>query len=99
VPPAGNSAPQRFSWDLARLVPPLTIGSTVRFSIEAKDNNSFNGPGVASSRPRVMRIVSDEEKRLELLEAFGNTARKVESLIKTQQKINESTGSAVKPNH
>jgi len=98
LPPPGNSAPQRFSWDLARILPPLTIGSTVRFSIEARDNNSFSGPGLASSRPRLIRIVSDEEKRLELLEAFGETARKVESLIKTQQKINESTGSAVKPN-
>lgn len=98
LPPGGSSAPQRFSWDLSRLVPPLTIGSTVRFSVEAKDTNTFSGPGVAQSRPRVMRIVSDEEKRLELLDAFGNTARKVESLIKTQQKINESTGSAVKTN-
>ncbi|MBN8712010.1 MAG: hypothetical protein BGO12_09335 [Verrucomicrobia bacterium 61-8] len=98
LPLPESSAPQRFSWDLGRLLPPLTIGSTVRFSIEARDNNSFSGPGLASSRSRLIRIVSDEEKRLELLDAFGDTARKVESLIKTQEKINESTGTAVRTN-
>ena len=96
VPPGGITAAQPFVWDLSLLLPALDIGSKVRFQIEAEDGNSLTGPGRGVSRSRLVTIVSDEEKRLELLEAFGRTATKVESLIKTQEKINRTTGSAVK---
>ncbi|MEI8340206.1 MAG: DUF4175 family protein [Verrucomicrobiota bacterium] len=91
--PSGRPAP--FLWDLSGMIPPLTIGSFVRYWIEAEDNNIYSGPGIGSSRKKTVTIVSEESKRMELLEMLGKKASEIERLYKSQQKINDKTDTTI----
>ncbi len=73
--------------DLAQLQPPITAGCTIELWVEATDNNSLTGPGKGRSRSKVIAVVSEEEKRLELLELIGQRAKDVERLYERQRGI------------
>lgn len=92
--PSGR--PVAFRWDLSGMIPPLTIGSFVRYWIEAEDNNKFTGPGIGRSQKKSITIVSEEAKRMELLDQLGRKAGEIERLYKSQQKINDKTDTTIR---
>ena len=80
-----------FVWDLGKLTPPLPTGGSVTFWLEVQDNNGISGPVVARSTTRTVRIVTEEEKRLELLELLSAKAAELEQLYQQQRALNRDT--------
>lgn len=80
-----------FLWDLGKLSPPLPTGGSVNFWLEVQDNNGISGPVVARSTTRTVRIVTEEEKRLELLELLSAKAAELEQLYQQQRVLNRDT--------
>lgn len=95
--PAGvRSWKRAFDWNLARLLPAVTIGGNVVFWMEVADNNGTPaGPTTIRSPEKTIRIVSEEEKRLELLERMGEKAGEIEQLYEQQRTLNDRTESAI----
>ena len=94
VPPGSRSWQHRFSWNLALLVPPVLTGYNIILWIEATDNNGI-APATGRSAERTIRVILEQEKRLELLELLGRKAAEIEQLYQQQHAINSHTeGSA-----
>lgn len=95
--PAGEKTfVHKMEWDLGRVVPPLTAGCRVTCWIEAEDNNTVTGPSVAKSLEKLIDIVTEEQKRLELLELLGERARAIEKLYDMQRATNEKTDQSIR---
>lgn len=80
-----------FLWDLGKLMPAVPTGGSVTFWLEAEDNNGIAGPAVARSTTRTVRIVTEEEKRQELLELLSAKAAALEQLYQQQRALNRDT--------
>ncbi len=76
-----------FPWNLALLVPPVTTGYDIIIWIEATDNNGI-APATGRSAERTIRVISEQEKRLELLDLLGRKAAEIEQLYDQQRAIN-----------
>ncbi|MES2658942.1 MAG: hypothetical protein V4689_10005 [Verrucomicrobiota bacterium] len=91
----------RLDWNLGRLNPAVSAGTRVVFWIEARDTNSARGrradrnlppvqdPATYRTPERTITIVSEGEKRMELLEEFGRKAKEIEQLYDNQREIND----------
>lgn len=90
VPPGGRAWKHRFTWNLARLVPAITTGYNIIVWIEATDNNDITR-ATGRSAERTIRVISEQEKRLELLELLGRKAAEIEQLYEQQRAINSRT--------
>lgn len=85
-----------FDWNLARLLPAVPIGGNILFWVEVADNNAGpTGPSSIRGPERTIRIVSEEQKRIELLERMGEKAAQIEQLYEQQRAINGKTESAI----
>lgn len=95
--PEGEKAfMHKLEWDLGRMVPPLTPGCRVTCWMEAEDNNTVTGPSVAKSLEKLIDIVTEEQKRMELLELLGERARAIEKLYDMQRATNEKTDQSIR---
>ena len=93
VPPGERVWQHRFSWNLGLLVPAVTAGYNIIFWIEATDNNSL-APATGRSSEHTIRVISEQEKRLELLELLDRKAAEIERLYEQQRAINGRTETA-----
>jgi len=96
VPQGEKSLVHQWDWQLATILPPLTPGCRVSFWVEARDNNSATGPSVAKSVERNIEIVTEQQKRLELLELLGMRAKAIERLYNMQHETNERTDQSIR---
>lgn len=85
-----------YPWDLGTLN--LKEGDVVNYWIEATDNNTATGPGVASSRHQQFAVISAEAKSKELADRLKENASKIQDLSGTQQKVRSAVGQAIKAN-
>jgi hypothetical protein len=96
APEGSRSWKRDFDWNLARLLPAVPVGSCIIFWIEVADNNGGTaGPSVVRSPEKTIRIVSGEQKRLELLERMGEKAAEIERLYERQRSISDRIESAI----
>ncbi len=65
----------------------LKIGSHLSFQLEAKDNDSLNGPNLGVSGNFSLKIVTEEELRNELLRREQEQRQEFERLMKDQQEL------------
>lgn len=91
-----SSGSGSFNWQLSQLLPPLTEGSSMNWWLEVSDNRPGQQPGTGKSRTRTIAVISEEEKKLELLEAVGKRAAEVERLYHLQHDLNEKTDSIIR---
>jgi len=97
IPDNVRSWKRAFKWNLARLLPAVPIGGSIVFWVEVADNNgSASGPTTVRSQEKTIRIVSEEQKRIELLEQMGEKAAQIELLYEQQRSINRQTQSVIK---
>lgn len=94
-----GSASQIFTWDLAAQKPALSEGSTLSYWIEAEDNNDATGPGIGQTPKKTLAVVSQAEKRAEMLEILGARAAEIEEISDTQKKVNEDLDSTIRKNN
>lgn len=83
---------RRFEWRLADLRPPVPEGGMVEFWIEAADRNDLDGPGVGRSERYLLRIVSEAEKRADLLGRAGDAISRLSDVAQGQDRLNEALG-------
>jgi len=91
-----KSFSQTLEWDLSRLVPPVTVGSSINCWIEAEDNNPAKTSSSTKSPEKRIQVVSEEQKRMELLELLGERAKDIERLYELQRGMNEKTDNLIR---
>jgi hypothetical protein len=76
LPEAGAARAQgKFFWDIAEVNVPS--GGDVRYWLEAKDNDSINGPNIGRSRELHLKVVSPRERHEETLGRQQELAEKI----------------------
>jgi hypothetical protein len=84
--PGEKTWKHRLNWNLGLLMPPVTTGYNISFSIEITDNKA-EVPGTGHSSQYTLNVISEQEKRLELLELLGTKASEIERLYEQQKSI------------
>jgi hypothetical protein len=96
----GNEAPQRlrrrFEWKIAETLPGLSEGSVIEYWIEVEDNNNVTGPGIGSSDHQLARVVSESEKRADLLNRAGDYLGSISDVAADQEKLNKTLGALIR---
>lgn len=93
---AEKSFSRTLDWDLSRLVPAVTVGSRINCWIEVEDNNPAKNSASTKSAEKTILIVSEEQKRMELLELLGERAKDIERLYELQRGMNEKTDNLIR---
>jgi hypothetical protein len=96
IPPGLTTTKLTYTWDLSGQKPLLTKGSTLRYWIEAVDNNNVTGPGIGESAKKSIVIVSEDEKKAELMETLGAKAADLENVYNSQKKVNEGLDATIR---
>lgn len=95
-----SRAPQtlrrRHEWKLAALQPPLVEGAVVEYWIEARDNNNVTGPGVTATDHYYAKIVSETEKRTDLMNRLDDYLTTLNTVADSQEKLNQSLGELIR---
>lgn len=84
--------------DLKQLMPRPKVGDLVHVWIEVQDNNGIRGPVVMLSKRKVIAVVSEEQKRMELLEQISQRAKEIEKLYERQRDVNQKTDESIRAN-
>jgi hypothetical protein len=85
----------RYEWKIRDFQPPLAEGSRIEFWIEAEDNNDVTGPGVGSTEHQLVRVVSEAEKRADLLNRAGDFLGTINDVTGDQEKLNLRLGELI----
>jgi hypothetical protein len=84
--------------DLAQLVPRPKVGNIVHLWVEATDNNGLREPVNAVSKEKLIVLVSEEQKRMELLEQMSQRAKEIEKVYEHQREVNQKTDESIRAN-
>jgi hypothetical protein len=76
--------------------PPLAEGTQLTWWIEARDNNTATGPGIGSSEPRQLAIVSFAQKQEEMLKRLEETSLRMEDVARRQGEVRDTLGEALR---
>lgn len=87
---------RRYEWKLSDFNPPLPEGSVVEYWIEAADNNNATGPGVGTSERQFAKIVSEADKRADLLNRAGDYIGSVNDVATDQEKVSRNLGAIIR---
>ncbi len=91
-PDAGASIRRRVEWRVDSIKPLPAEGAMIEFWIEASDRNDVGGPGVGRSEKYLLRVVSEAEKRADLLARAGDAIGRLGDVAQGQDRLNESLG-------
>lgn len=80
------------AFDLATMVPTIPVGCSVNCWMEAVDSNPKPGGVRTLSKEKVIAVVNEEEKRMELLEQMEQRAQEIEQLYNQQRLLNQPPG-------
>ena len=85
----------RYVWDLSSIQPPLTEGTTVEYWMEAQDGNNVTGPGITESEHHSIKVVSEMEKRAEVMNRLMDSLNVITDISQKQTEVNEQLGEAI----
>jgi hypothetical protein len=88
VPTGRTTWKHFFSWNLGLLAPQVSTDYSITFWIEATDNHA-DTPATNRSAERTLKVISEQEKRLELVELLGQKAAEIERLYEQQRSVND----------
>jgi hypothetical protein len=83
---------RRYEWNIGRFTPLLNEGSVIEYWIEAQDNNDVTGPGIGSTEHQLAKVVSEAEKRADLLNRAGDYLGSISDVAADQEKLNKNLG-------
>jgi hypothetical protein len=83
---------RRFDWRLSSLQPPLVIGNALECWITVADGNDATGPGLGTSEHYEFKIVSDEEKRLDIANRLRDTIEGLKDVEQSEEDLNQTIG-------
>jgi hypothetical protein len=83
---------RRHEWNIGAFTPVLSEGSVIEYWIEAEDANNATGPGIGSTEHQLAKIVSESEKRADLLNRAGDYLGSISDVVADQERLNKSLG-------
>jgi hypothetical protein len=86
---------RRYEFDLRALRPLPLEGSNLEYWIEVQDANNVTGPGVATSDRFRVRIVSDIEKRADLMNRLNDQLGAIDFVAEDQEKLSQMLGALI----
>ncbi|MFI5378399.1 MAG: hypothetical protein ACHRHE_03760 [Tepidisphaerales bacterium] len=84
---------RRHEFDISSMKP--KEGSVVEYWLEVQDGNTVTGPGKAVSDHYKVKIVSDLEKKAELLNRVNDQFGTIDFLTQDQEKLNQTLGKLI----
>jgi len=90
-----RSLRRRYDWKVGALNPKPPEGAMLEYWIEARDNNNVAGPGIGTSEHFSAKIVSDAEKRADLLNRVGDSIGAIGEAANDQEKLNRVLGDII----
>ncbi|NDF00409.1 MAG: hypothetical protein EB034_19390, partial [Verrucomicrobia bacterium] len=90
-----RSLRRRYDWKVGALNPKPPEGATLEYWIEARDNNNVTGPGIGTSEHFSAKVVSDAEKRADLLNRVGDSIGAIGEAANDQEKLNQRLGDII----
>lgn len=85
----------RYEWKIRDFQPPLAEGTRIEFWLEMEDNNDVTGPGIGSTEHQLIRVVSEAEKRADLLNRAGDFLGTINDVTGDQEKLNLRLGDLI----
>jgi hypothetical protein len=85
----------RYEWSIRDFQPPLAEGTRIEFWIEMQDNNDVTGPGLGVTEHQLLRVVSESEKRADLLNRAGDFLGTINDVTGDQEKLNFTLGTLI----
>ncbi len=86
---------RRYDWKVGALNSKPPEGATLEYWIEARDNNNVTGPGIGTSEHFTAKVVSDAEKRADLLNRVGDSIGAIGEAANDQEKLNQRLGDII----
>jgi hypothetical protein len=86
---------RRYEFDLGALRPAVLEGANIEYWIEVQDGNNVTGPGVASSDRFRVRIVSEIEKRADLMNRLNDQLGAIDFVAEDQEKLSQALGAMI----
>ena len=98
--PLPRSLHKRYAWAISKLTPrsttqPTLEGSNIEYWLEAEDNNNVTGPGHGQSEHYSARVVSEAEKRAEILARLGASIQDVQRGVDDQEQLRTTLGDLI----
>jgi hypothetical protein len=90
-----RSLRRRHEFNLAGVKPLITEGSIVDYWIEVWDGNNVTGPGKGISEHYRVKIVSEIEKKAELMSRGNELLGSIEAATEDQEKLNQNLGAMI----
>jgi hypothetical protein len=90
-----TNAQGTYPWNLTAMKPPLREGLTIEYWMEAQDANDVTGPGVSESEHHTIKIVSEMEKRADVMNRLLDKLSNLKDISEDQNKINQSLHNAL----
>ena len=87
---------RRHEWKFGDFAPPLSEGSKIEYWVEVTDNNNVTGPGVGTSEHQLAKVVSESEKRADLLNRAGDYLGSINDVANDQEKLNKNLGTIIR---
>jgi hypothetical protein len=87
---------RRYEWKVAETLPGLGEGSVIEYWIEIEDNNNATGPGIGSTEHQLARVVSESEKRADLLNRAGDYLGSISDVAADQERLNKTLGASIR---
>lgn len=84
-----------YSWSIRDFQPALVEGTRIEFWLEVTDNNDVTGPGVGVTEHQLLRVVSENEKRADLLNRAGDFLGTINDVTGDQEKLNFTLGTFI----
>jgi hypothetical protein len=85
----------RYVLDFSTIKPPLTEGMTLEYWMEAEDGNNVTGPGVTDSEHHTIKIVSEIEKKADIMNRWVDELSTITEISQTQQNVNKDLGDII----
>ncbi|HTD68030.1 MAG TPA: hypothetical protein VK846_16010, partial [Candidatus Limnocylindria bacterium] len=85
----------RYEWIIRDFQPPLPEGTRIEFWLEMQDNNDVTGPGIGVTEHQLLRVVSENEKRADLLNRAGDFLGTITDVTGDQEKLNFTLGTLI----
>jgi hypothetical protein len=84
-----------YPWSIRDFQPPLIEGTRIEFWVEIEDNNNVTGPGIGTTEHQLLRVVSESEKRADLLNRAGDFIGTISDVTGDQEKLNANLGALI----
>lgn len=87
---------RRYEWKMSAVSPLLVEGTTIEFWIEARDINNVTGPGITMTDHYAIKVVSEADKRAELMTRLDEYLNQLGGVADSQLKLNQALGEIIR---